>query len=139
MKVKFLVLAISSNLPCLAQSAKDYFFPAPERNLSVYVKPVTKGRSETKTFVYFKSMGDSALITTVYPDFDGRNGWKEEMVKIKDSRISLCSVKSNIYNPQTYEENEVTLMKLPGENYGPAASVKGSLKRTYRSEFRQLR
>jgi len=88
-----------------------------------------------KTFVYYKDMGDSALLTTVYPNYDGKLGWKEEVLRIEDDKISLRNIKSNIYKPQTFREDEVTLLKMPVEDGSASEYVKGSTKQIYRAEF----
>lgn len=136
MKIKLLLLVILSNATCFAQSAKDYFFPASGKNVSVFVKPAMEGVARAKTLVYYKDMGDSALITTIYPNFEGKTGWTQEVVEIEDGKISLLTVRSNIYKPQTFEAGEVTLLKMPlNGGSGLSAHVKGSTKQICRVEF----
>jgi|GEM_PF-4893355 hypothetical protein len=137
MKLNSLLLLILASSSCFAQSARDYFFPASGKNVSVFVKPAKKGflKVKEKTLVYFQDMGDSALITTIYPNHKGKLGWKEEMVKIEGTKISLLKIKSNIYRPQTFEADEVTLLKVPAEGSSYSEHVKGSTKQIYRAEF----
>jgi hypothetical protein len=120
MRLNLLLLIILSSSSCFSQAAREYFFPLSNKNVSVYtMKGVPKHGQ--KIVVYFKEMGDSALITTVYPNYEGKLGWKKEIVKIDDSKISLVKVNSNIYNPQTFEVDEVFLLKIP-ENSTSSAS-----------------
>jgi len=135
MKVKLLLFIMSSNAASFAQSARDYFFPVSGKNLSVYVMKGIPGisRDEEKKFVYFKDMGDSALITTVYPN--GKMGWKEEMVKIEDSKISLSNVKTDIYGTQTYEPDEMILLRIPAEDKSSSENIVGSIRRIFQAEF----
>jgi Ca2+-binding RTX toxin-like protein len=132
MKLVFSLIIIQCSSGCFAQSARDFFFPASGKNVSVYSKPATNGE---KTLVYFKDMGDSALITTVYPDYNGKTGWTKEAIKIEDTTISLLSVKSNIYKPQTFNAGEVTLLKMPAEGGSSSEYTKGSTKQIYHAEF----
>lgn len=80
-------------------------------------------------------MGDSALLTTIYPNYQGKPGWKEEIVKIDSSKISLVSVNSNIYKPQNFGADEAILLKMPEENSKHSEHVQGSVKNTYMAEF----
>jgi len=139
MKMKlllFIVLIVLSKATSFAQTARDYFFPASGKNLSVYVMKAIPGisKDEEKKFVYFKDMGDSALISTVYPE--GKMRWKEEVVKIEDSKISLRHVKTDIYGASTYEPDEMILLKMPAEGKSSSDNIlSGNIKRTFQTEF----
>jgi len=132
----FIVLIVLSKATSFAQTARDYFFPASGKNLSVYVMKAIPGisKDEEKKFVYFKDMGDSALISTVYPE--GKMRWKEEVVKIEDSKISLRHVKTDIYGASTYEPDEMILLKMPAEGKSSSDNIlSGNIKRTFQTEF----
>jgi len=136
MKMKLLLFIVLSNVTCFAQTARDYFFPAPGKNLSVYVMKGIPGISKDgeKKFVYYKDMGDSAIITTVYPD--GQMKWKEEIVKIEDSKISLRHVKTDIYGDSNYGPDEMILLKIPADGKSSLETIsKGNMKHTFQSEL----
>jgi hypothetical protein len=136
MKMKLLLLIVLSNATCFAQTARDYFFPASGKNLSVYVMKGIPGISKDgeKKFVYYKDMGDSALITTVYPD--GQMKWKEEIVKIEDSKISLRHVKTDIYGVSDYGPDEMILLKIPADGKSSLETTsKGNIKHTFQAEL----
>jgi hypothetical protein len=136
MKTKLLFLIVLSNATCFAQTARDYFFPASGKNLSVYVLKDIPGISKDgeKKLVYFKDMGDSALITTVYSE--GQMKWKEELVKIEDSKIYLNHVKTDIYGASTYQPDEMILLKIPADGKSSSENIsKGNIKRSLKAEF----
>jgi hypothetical protein len=128
--ISLLVLIVLSSSACFPQSARDYFFPASGKNVSVYSKP--ESWDEGKTTVYFKDMGDSALITTIIPKSDGENDWKEEVIRIEDSQISRVKIKSKS-SPQTFGNEAI--LKLPDGERSTSEHVAGSLKNIYLTEF----
>jgi hypothetical protein len=137
MKTKLLLFIVLSNSTCFAQTARDYFFPAPGKNVSVYVLKGIPGVSKDgeKKFVYFKDMGDSALMTTLYPT-DERNSWTEEAVKIEDSKISFLRIKTKAYGASTYEPDEMILLKMPPDGKSSSEDIsRGNIKRTVKTEF----
>jgi|SRR5882762_4803306 len=136
-----------------AQTAKDYFFPQPDKNLSVYKTIKSKGTVENGwiTKVYFKNKGDSALITTQSDGVARRNGnaidanqvW-EQLVKITDKEILTSRVKARTPNGvETFESEGDIVFRIPQgsskktewENSGQ----KGTMIETHLSEFSKVR
>lgn len=74
-----------------AQTAKDYFFPASDKNVSVFRMPEIKGMpgNDSETQVYFKDGGDSTKVTTLYFREGKLSECIEQAVKIGEEQISI--------------------------------------------------
>ena len=145
------LLLLCSN--CFSQSAKDYFFPTEGKNLSVYKTTNLHGNTENgwTTKVYFRNLGDSALITTQSDGASRRNDnviepnqiW-QQLVKIKDNEILASRVTTRTPNGvETFDTDGDIIFMIPQgmnkkaewENLGQ----KGTIIQTHSSEFSKIR
>ncbi len=136
-----------------AQTAKDYFFPPSDKNLSVYKTIDPKGKVEDgwMTKVYFKNKGDSALITTQSDGATRQNGnaietnqiW-EQLVKITDKEILTSRVRTRTPNGvETFENEGDIVFRIPQGSNKKAewenSRQKGTMIETHLSEFSKVR
>jgi hypothetical protein len=132
-----------SGLTGLAQSAKDYFFPKPEKNSSLFKMANGMSNPEFETQVFFKEMGDSAVITTAFNRQEGIVVGQEQLVKFSDSEIMLVNVKastsSGIVN---YDGDGTVIFKIPSHGkkteWTPGGQP-GAVIQTYTSTFCHLK
>jgi len=129
-----------------AQTARDYFFPGSDKNLSVYNTAEYGDKREKKlTKIYIKNYGDSALITTQSNTVVRINNTKrpdtwEQVVKISPLEIIALQGKAKAPNGVEHFDNKgEILFKIPSKKRGIAEwsspIQKGALKTIYRSEF----
>ncbi|MBI1769672.1 MAG: hypothetical protein HYR67_14995 [Bacteroidetes bacterium] len=142
MKLYCLLAIILSHSRLFAQTAKDYFLPPLEKNVSVFKTRMPIG--ESKTQVFFKNMGDSASVTTMYYDDKGLRGGQEQVVKIDDTEISLIRGKANTSpgRVETYVADGQILFKMPsgdGKTEWTNPGQKGAVVTTYLAEFSRVK
>jgi hypothetical protein len=145
-------LLFSSSL-AFAQTAKDYFFPSSDKNLSVYkmVNPHGKTEDERITNVYFKYEGDNVVITTQnnfvnrqYDQVSNVNGVTEQSVKVTDSEILAINEKTTTYNGvETFDKSGEIIFKIPKEKNKKVEwenpGQKGAVIQTHLSEFSSIK
>jgi len=129
-----------------AQTARDYFFPARDKNLSVYYTSTFGDNSDQKlTKIYVKDYGDSALITTqsdlvVRVNNTQRPNTWEQAVKISRLEITALRGKAKTQNGlEKFDNSGEVLFKIPAkksETVEWSSPIQnGAIKTIYRSEF----
>ena len=119
MRFTYLLLLLMLSSVCLAQSAKDYFFPSPGKNRMVFAVTDSKNKPDggNKTHAYFEVKGDSAIITTLYYNNKViKDSW-QQVVKVDQSEIYVVkegSTKAD--HAQAFEPNEFVIFKMPTQN-----------------------
>jgi hypothetical protein len=146
MRVSYLLLLILSYPTLNAQTARDFFLPAKEKNLSIFRRSENKGepKFDYSTQVFFKNMGDSALVTTMYYDNQVLKGGQEQVVKITDSVVSLVRGKANTSQGrvETYMGDGEIIFKMPGKNgktEWEGTRQKGAVATIYVAEFSKIK
>jgi hypothetical protein len=141
MKLNSLLLIILSSPSCFSQSAKDFFFPSAGKNTSVF-NTAKEMPAKFKTQVFFKDMGDSAIVTTMFYHEDGSKGGQEQVVKVGDSAISVIRGKTNTSKGvEYYNADGKIIFKMPSANGKVAwenTGQKGAVIETYEAEFSTL-
>lgn len=137
-----LVLSVSVGF---AQTARDYFFPARDKNLSIYSSKFGNDNEQKETRVYVKDYGDSALITTQSNLVVRVNSSKqpdawEQVVMVSPLEIVALRGKAETNNAiETFDNKGEILFKVPakkGEVAEWSSSIqKGAIKTIYKSEF----
>lgn len=146
MKSFVLCVLVMLSLKANSQTAKDYFFPTNDKNCSVFKShiPGKKNQFEHNQSIFFKDMGDSALVTTMFYDEDTLKGGHEQVLKIKDSEILVVKGKANTYQGkvETYSSGGSVIFKMPtnnGKTEWSSPNQKGAVITIYRSEFATIK
>jgi len=153
MKHTLLLPLILFSSMSFAQTAKDYFFPALDKNLSVYKTIDPQGNYENgwTTKIYFKDEGDSAIITTQSNGVSWENdqlvggkGIWEQSVKINELEILAFEGKTNAFNGvETFNKGGEIIFKIPSAKSEKVEwenqDQKGTMVKTHLSEFSEIK
>lgn len=149
MRSLLMLISVFSASVGFTQTARDYYLPAANKNLSVYAAGFRMGSDQKETRIYVKDYGDSALITTlsnlVVMTNNNRqpDAW-EQTIKVNPLEIIATRGKAvTEKGAETFDRKGEVLFKIPtrkGEIVEWSESnPKGALKTIYRSAFTTLK
>ena len=139
---------------CFAQTARDFFFPASGRNLSIYLYKIptsVDNDGEWVSRVYFRNNGDSAFITTqnaFRTTRDGNvkdaSGLREQAVKINEREILAFKGRTNTSTGvETFDKDGEIIFKIPSGKNKKETWVnpyqRGAVVETHCAEFTTVR
>jgi hypothetical protein len=144
-----MLISVFSTSVGFTQTARDYYFPAANKNLSVYATGFRMGSAQNETRVYVKDYGDSALITTlsnlvVMTNNNRRPDAWEQTIKVSQLEITATHGKAATENGlKTFDRNGEVLFKIPARHgeivEWNESNPKGALKTIYRSEYANIK
>lgn len=146
MRTILILASVFSASVGFTQTARDYFFPDRDKNLSVYNNTTFGDNSDQKlTKIYVKDYGDSALITTqsnmvVRVNNTQRPEIWEQAVKISPLEIIAMRGKAKTQNGlERFDNNGEVIFKVPRKKSETiewsSPNQNGAVKTIYRAEF----